>query len=334
MTSSYHKFLILLFVIILYALGYAMLPHTNFSGEKRIVIEKGQGPRNIGAMLKKERVIGLKWAFVAYVAFTNTASYLQPGTYVFREDASLPTIVSMLTRIGRMEKTITIPEGWGVTDIVQYLNEKSVASAEDLRALAERKDRPAAVERFWFVRELPENATLEGYLFPDTYRVFSDATAEDVIVKMLENFEKKLSPDMMGAVKMSGRSLHENIIMASLIEKEVATDEDRALVSGILWKRLKNGMPLQVDATINYITGNHTTEVTLADTKVESAYNTYKYAGLPAGPIANPGLTAVWAALHPKGSSYFFYLSTPDGQTIFSKTLDEHNIAKAKYLRN
>ncbi|OHA05229.1 MAG: hypothetical protein A3B29_00115, partial [Candidatus Sungbacteria bacterium RIFCSPLOWO2_01_FULL_51_34] len=277
---------------------------------------------------------GLKWAFVAYVAFTNTASYLQPGTYVFREDASLPAIVSMLTQSGRKEITITIPEGWSVADIVQYLKEKSVASAEDLRALAERKDRPAAVERFLFVQELPENATLEGYLFPDTYRVFGDATAEDVIVKMLENFEKKLSPDVTSAVEMSGRSLHENIIVASLIEKEVATDEDRVLVSGILWKRFKNGMPLQVDATINYITGNRTTTVSIADTTIESAYNTYKYEGLPTGPIANPGLEAIRAALHPKASGYFFYLSAPDGRTIFSKTLDEHNIAKAKYLRN
>ena len=121
--------------------------------------------------------------------------------------------------------------------------------------------------------------------------------------------------------------------MASLIEKEVISDNDRALVSGILWKRIDNGIPLQVDATVTYIIGKKTTKISIEETKIDSPYNTYAYKGLPIGPIANPGLSAIHAALYPKSSSYLYYLSASDGTTIYSRTFEEHNKAKVKYLR-
>jgi len=120
--------------------------------------------------------------------------------------------------------------------------------------------------------------------------------------------------------------------MASLLEKEVKTKEEKELVSGILWKRIESGIPLQVDATIIYITDKKTNKVSYEETQINSFYNTYKYRGLPKGPISNPGLDSILAALYPKESDYWYYLSTPNGQTIFSHTLEEHNIAKAKYL--
>ena len=122
--------------------------------------------------------------------------------------------------------------------------------------------------------------------------------------------------------------------MASLIEKEVKTPEDKKIVSGILWKRLENSIPLQVDATISYITGKKGDSVSIEETKIDSPYNTYKYKGLPLGPISNPGLESIIASIYPENSDYWYYLSTPEGKTIFSKTLEEHNIAKAKYLKN
>ena len=132
--------------------------------------------------------------------------------------------------------------------------------------------------------------------------------------------------------------MYEYIIMASLIEREVVSEEDRRLVSGILWKRLDAGIPLQIDATLVYIKNqesgvrNQGNTISAKDKKTDSPYNTYLYRGLPAGPISNPGLSAIKAAISPKESPYFYYLSTPDGRTIFSQTLEEHNLAKAKYL--
>ena len=121
--------------------------------------------------------------------------------------------------------------------------------------------------------------------------------------------------------------------MASIIEKEVITLEDKKLVSGILWKRIRIGMPLQSCATIAYITGKNSTKISAEETQIESPYNTYKYAGLPVGPICNPSLDSIIAAIEPEDSNYLYHLSTPEGETIFSRTFEEHNIAKAKYLK-
>ena len=150
---------------------------------------------------------------------------------------------------------------------------------------------------------------------------------------MLQNFDAKFSNDLRQETLHQNHTTFEIITIASLIEKEVASDSDRALVSGILWKRMKLNIPLQVDATVLYARPKRIGKVTLADTKINSPYNTYRYTGLPPAPIANPGLSAIRAALYPKKSPYLYYLSTPDGKTIFSKTREEHNRAKAKYLK-
>ena len=129
------------------------------------------------------------------------------------------------------------------------------------------------------------------------------------------------------------KTIFEIITMASLLEKEVKAFEDKKLVSGILWKRLENKMPLQVDATITYITGKKSSKVSLDETKIDSPYNTYKYKGLPPGPISNPGLESIVAAIYPKKLDYLYYLSTPEGETIFSKTFEEHKRAKEQYFK-
>ena len=181
--------------------------------------------------------------------------------------------------------------------------------------------------------ELPETASLEGYLFPDTYEISEGESPEDIIKNILVNFEKKITRELKEAIALKNKSVFEIITMASMIEKEVKTINDKKIVSGILWKRLEDGMPLQVDATINYITGKNHKSALLADLKINSPYNTYKYQGLPLGPISNPGIDSILAAIYPTESKYWYYLSADSGKTIFSKTLKEHNAAIAKYLR-
>jgi UPF0755 protein len=188
-------------------------------------------------------------------------------------------------------------------------------------------------EEFDFIKEKP-SSYLEGYLFPDTYEIDKNLNLEDIIFRMLYNFEDKVDFSLREEIKAQDKNLFEIMIMASLLEKEVSDSEDKKIVSGILWKRLEEGMALQVDATIIYLTGKKTTRVSLSDTKIDSPYNTYKYRGLPPAPITNPGLDSILAAIYPEDSSFWFYLSTPQGETIFSETLEEHNIAKNKYLSN
>jgi UPF0755 protein len=178
----------------------------------------------------------------------------------------------------------------------------------------------------------PAGASLEGYLFPDTYKFSKEATPEVIVRKILtEGTEAKLS-GLKKTVENQNKSFFEILTMASIVEMEVTTPEDRTLVSGIYWNRIKVGQPLQSDITIAYILGEKKKQYSFADTRTVSPYNTYLNTGLPPGPIDNPGLDAIQAAIYPKNSDYNYYLSDPEtGQTIFSKSLDEHNANKAKY---
>ena len=181
---------------------------------------------------------------------------------------------------------------------------------------------------------LPDNADLEGFLFPDTYRIDKAAAAADIIKKMLDNFQRKLTPAMLEEIKRQNKSVYEIIALASLVEKEVRTADDMKIVSGIFWQRIKNRQGLESCATLAYILGVNKAQYSVADTKIDSPYNTYKYRGLPPGPIANPGLNAITAAIYPEETDYNYFLSDPaTGQTIFSRTLGEHNLNKAKYLK-
>ncbi|MBI2582856.1 endolytic transglycosylase MltG [Candidatus Azambacteria bacterium] len=213
----------------------------------------------------------------------------------------------------RPEVTLTFPEGFASRDIAARLTEAGLPGEEFLGLVQLRR--------------------LAGRLFPDTYRFFLDSSAEDIVSRFLANFERQLTPELRAEILRQGKTAEEVLTMASLIEKEVRGPTDRAIVSGILWKRLALGIPLQVDATLAYITGKKDTRFSQAETRIESPYNTYLYLGLPPGPIANPGFESIQAALYPAPSPYLYYLSAKDGTTIFSRTLQEHNLAKARYLQ-
>ncbi|MBI2096953.1 MAG: endolytic transglycosylase MltG [Candidatus Sungbacteria bacterium] len=322
------------------------LPHASFNGEKKVEIPAGFGSRKIGALLRDQGVIQSKWAFVTYATLKNQNSSLKPGSYVFSEDTQIVEILNNLVEGERYpnERFLTIPEGWNLRDIGFYLERNGIAQAEELWEIAgfpaadykSARDLPRPKdfsEEFNFLKDKPVDVGLEGYLFPDTYRVFRDASVEDIVRKMLANFGRRIEADILQETKSREKTLFQVLIVASLVEEEVESDEDRATVAGILWKRLALGIPLQVDATLVYIKGESRAPLTNQDKLLPSPYNTYRYKGLPAGPIANPGLSAIRAALHPISSPYLYYLSPPNAKTIFSKTLEEHNQAKAKYLQ-
>jgi UPF0755 protein len=184
-----------------------------------------------------------------------------------------------------------------------------------------------------FLKDAPADADLEGFLFPDTYRVFKNATAEDIVQKLLDNFNDKLTLDLRTDIAKQGKSIFDVITMASIIEKEVKSPEDMKIVSGIFWQRTGDSYPLESCATLAYILGVNKKQYTYEDTKINSPYNTYQNAGLPPGPICNPGLAAIQAAIYPQTTDYHYFLTRPDtGATIFSKTYQEHLRNKAKYL--
>lgn len=333
--------LVILFVFV-FTWWAVFLPKSPYSvpGEE-FLVEKGEGIKKISFNLKKQGLIKNRNFFELYVFLTGKAKKLQAGRYLISNSESIAKIARKVSSGEVIKMKLTIPEGFKIKQIEERLIEKGLIEGVKL------KDLKAALfkDKFKFLEQVPEDTNLEGYLFPDTYQFLYNDKAQEIAQKMLENFDKKLTLNLRKEIAKQNKSIFEIITMASLIEKEVRTLEEKKKVSGILWKRLKAGIPLQVDATIiyilsdsekypeRYITGKKTTKVSRLETYIDSPYNTYKYLGLPVGPICNPGIESIKAAIYPQDSDSWYYLSTPEGETIFSKTLEKHNIAKARYLR-
>ncbi|MCD6402457.1 endolytic transglycosylase MltG [bacterium] len=339
------KILISIILLVGFLMGTFYVPVAPFSQEEIVfIVKRGESSKEIAMNLEKEGLIFWAPIFRSYVFMKGISGKLKAGSYLLSRTMSLSEIAEKFVKGEVIKEKIVIPEGWNLRDIAFYFERKGMFQAAKFWELvgfpaidySKTTDLPKIKDfssEYDFLRDKPKNVSLEGYLFPDTYEISKDITLEEIVRKMLDNFDKKLTPTLREEIKNQKKSIFEIVTMASLLEKEVKTKEDKEIVSGILWKRLENKIPLQVDATITYITGKRTTKISKEETQIDSPYNTYKYLGLPLGPICNPGLESILAALHPKNSEYWYYLSTPEGKTIFSKTLKEHNIAKAKYLK-
>ena len=291
------------------------------------VVQKGESAKQIAADLQNLKVIKSSYFFSLYASLSLQRGLLQAGDYNLSPKMSIYDIAKKIAHGDSVRQNVVIYEGWDLKDIGNYMQQKGICSQSDFINLA-KKDYSS---EYSFLKDKPKDASLEGYLFPDTYEISKDETCESFINTMLSNFEAKLTPDLRAEIAKQNKSIFQIVTMASLLEKEVRTLDDKKIVSGILWKRIDAGMPLQLDATVNYVTDGNDPSVSIKDTKIDSPYNTYMYKGLPKGPISNPGLDSIMAAIYPTATKYWFYLS--DGKTYFSETLDQHNTYKAKYLR-
>ncbi len=233
-------------------------------------------------------------------------------------------------------------EGWTIDQIAKDLDEKGVVD-ESLFVKAAAVE---AKQSFDFFGETPRKYSLEGYLFPDTYFFAKGSSPSQVVKKMLANTKAKITSDLIKDIHSQGRTVYDVLTLASIVEREVGRNtskvssqdqatlqDEREIVAGIFMNRLKIGMPLQSDATVNYITGKDTPSVSYDDLNIDSPYNTYKHAGLPPGPIGNPSMNSILATIHYRETDYLYFLNKPDGTAVYAKTLDEHNANKAKYLK-
>lgn len=298
---------------------------------KVIQIPAGYGLDEVGKLLAREGVIRSSFAFRFYAWRRGLNERLQAGEYELGPGMSSAEIADRIARgeVRPRGVLVTIPEGVRLTELVDRFRDAGLPQAEVLEQMRAQAWR----DEFAFLPVQPER-TLEGYLFPDTYRFLPEVSADDIVAKLLTTFERRvLTREIQSAVAASGRTLDDAVSMASLLEREVRSDEDQQLVAGILWKRFDAGVPLQVDATVAYLTGKKTTALTADDLAIDSPYNTYRRAGLPVGPINNPGTRSIRNALNSRTSDYWFYLSKPDGSTVFSKTRQEHEAAIRQFLR-
>ncbi len=311
----------------------------------KFIIEKGDSLGKISYKLKETGIVGNRFLFETFVWLKGVSQRFQYGIFNLKPGMSYREIVDLTTLPQPSDMEVLIQEGLNLKDIASIMEEKGLISADNFwkitgqPAIDYRKNKGATkpdadlVKEFSFLADKPSFVSLEGYLFPDTYRLHKDSGAEKIVRKMLQNFDEKLSADLRNEIKRQGKTIFSIITMASIIEREVRNYEDRQMVSDIFWRRLRAYMPLQADSTVNYVTGKSDPAASYADIKIDSPWNTYKNQGLPLGPICNPGIDAIKAAIYPKPNSYWYFLTTPEGEVIYGKTLDEHNKNKAKYLK-
>ena len=287
--------------------------------KERFVIPKGQAVSVIGSRLQTAGLIKNSLVFQVIVKKENLDNKIQAGSFDLSPNMSTAEIAFELTQ-GTNDIWVTIPEGWRREEIAQSLAEQEleVFSADEFLSLT---------------------AGDEGRLFPDTYLIPRQASAEQIGLLLGQTFERKVVKGLADEIVSSDYSFDEALVMASIVEREARGEEELPVVAGILWNRVELGMPLQADATLQYIKGYSGVEdswwvpPTAADKTLNSIYNTYRYPGLPPQPIANPGLMAIEAALHPAVTDYLYYLHDRTGEIHYARTLEEHNKNVATYLQ-
>lgn len=320
---------VLLFLVVLIGyFFYGLQPFDGNTAKQDFVIERGESFKSVSARLSQGSLVKSLAVFKMYMLVTGQAQNIKPGTYELSNAMTVPQIVDEITSSQRNDVLVTIPEGSSVRDIGKILEESHVIAKEsdisDFPVKSVASDYPF----------LARANSFEGFLFPETYYFERNSSPEVVVRKMLDTFEKRAWP-MLNTT----RDWYERLILASYLEREVPEFENRQLVAGVLLRRINLSMPLQVDATLSYIKCSgllrdcKNIKVLRSDLGLVSPYNTYSHLGWTPTPIANPGEAAIQAALTPRFSSYLYYLSSPETkETYFSKTLDEHNAKRKKYL--
>lgn len=304
------------------------------SGEvKQITINPGMSANAVADMLEQNGIIKNGFVFSYYLKLKDEGTRFQAGMYELSPGMENDAIIAKLNAGDTVaEETIrfTIPEGFTLLQIAEKLSSEGIVDKAKFLELAEKDQAWGDAEA---VRDIPEEADLhkrlEGYLFPETYEMKKESTEEDIMIRMLTETDRKLGglpDDWQTVLESSGKTLHDILTIASLVEREVVVDEERAIVAGVIYNRLAYPMRLQIDATVQYALDAPKQRLSLADLEIDSPYNTYKIDGLPPGPIASPSLASIQAALYPADTDYLFYVTKKDGsQThLFAKTFEEH----------
>jgi len=295
------------------------------SGTTRVVIPRGASFRVAADSLHRAGVIGSTRLFRLYASLRGHDRRIRAGTYVMRRGMSWPSVVSALTQGTGLIRTVTIPEGYAIADIAPLLartlgvEQDSVLVATRDSAMRERLDVPTP--------------TLEGYLFPDTYSFPDGTTGRAAVETMVKRFEQVWQPEWNAKLDSLALSRHDIVTLASIVEKEAKIPAERPVIAAVYLNRLRIGMKLQADPTVQYALGRHSARLFYKDLRVDSPYNTYLHAGLPPGPIASPGRAAIIASLEPAAVPYRYFVAHPDGHHEFHVDYASHERAVAALRR-
>jgi UPF0755 protein len=319
--------LVLAFVAGVVVIGSVFLPYKGFQGDVFLDIAKGTGTREMADELARQGVIRYPWQFLIARAI-RPSTRLQAGEYRFRDAASVPNVYDRIVRGDVFYYEITVPEGRNIFDVAGIVEQSGIMKGDAfLRAAADIK----------VIRDLDPNAmTLEGYLFPSTYRITRHTTAEQLARHMVDQFRKEWKS--LTADRQPAPNVHDTVTLASLVEKETAAPSERPAVASVYSNRLRIGMKLDCDPTTIYaamLEDRYRGKIHRSDLASQNAYNTYKHAGLPPGPITNPGLASLKAVLAPAQTNYLYFVAKPDGSGShqFSSDYAAHARAVQDYRR-
>jgi UPF0755 protein len=332
-TKLYIGLLLGAMAVVVWVLVWGSLPVSGSREPVRVVVPQGSSGKAIAALLQEKNVIRSPFVFRITCILSGSSDKLKPGAYEFTQAMSLPEVVKRLVRGETLEAWVTVPEGFTIRQIADSLEQKQLANRQEFLDLTLRSGFEFSNRRFVY------SDSLEGYLFPDTYLVDRVAGTRDIVDKMLDAFERKVLRPRRERIEQVIQAryglgpeslplgLHRILTMASLVEREAKLKQDRPVIAAVLWNRLKKNMRLEVDATLTYRPGestNNKERTYLSDLRTESDYNTYQHAGLPPGPICNPGTASIDAVLDPAQVDYLYYVAKPDGSHLFSRTFEEH----------
>lgn len=302
---------------------YNLRPVSASTHSKLIIIERGTSVDSIAENLEQNELIRSSTAFKLYVTIHGLRGRLQSGAYDLRPDQSSRTIAKVITKGQTTSEKMTIPEGFTISAIRAKAATYGIKPEDFDAALQQDLTGTKAAQR-------PADTSLEGYLFPDTYVITPATTANALVRTMVEHFDAKVTDELVAGFAAQGLSLQQGLTLASIVEREVSNPADQKLVAGVFINRLKIGMKLQSDVTVDYgraLLGKP------FNTALDSPYNTYMIPALPVGPICNPGLAAMRAVASPTPSKYYYFLAGKDGTTHYAETVDQHNVNVQKYLR-
>ena len=294
--------------------------------EQFVEIPPGARADAIAQHLINAGVVRDRWVFRVALWQSGSERHLQAGEYHFERSLTPIEVVDKLVRGQVYLRPITFPEGLTIQEMARIFEVEGFGTAASFIEMGNRGELIAALDA--------DASNLEGYLFPDTYALPRDATADDLVRLMIERFEQAFDADVRRTAAARGRTIREVVTLASLIQKEAAKPEDRPLISAVYNNRLRIGMALQCDPTVIYalqLAGLYDGNLTRESLTFDSPYNTYRYAGLPSGPIAAPGRDLIEAALHPADVKYLYFVSRNDGSHAFANSLREHNRNVQKY---
>ncbi|TWH48919.1 endolytic transglycosylase MltG [Sporomusa sp. KB1] len=303
--------------------GWTLTEPVSSKGEPILVsIKTGTPAKVIAEDLEKQNLIKNAVVFRVAAKLQGLENSLQAGEYSISPAMPVRQMLTMMSQGQTAYQQFTVPEGYTVDQIAELLAEKKLANPEKFKALAKN------FAPFSYMAANPNTKySVEGFLFPDTYRLARGTSEEELLTMMVKQFDAKMTPDSRQRAAELGLSIREVIIMASLVEKEAKLNEEQPVIAGVFANRIKQNMPLQSCATIQYILGYPKAELTIQDTEIASPYNTYQIMGLPPGPIANPGTAAIKAVLSADKTDYLYFVADKQGKHHFSNSYAEHLLA-------